>query len=106
VTSFNVDVHSFTMGFGPFQQGLLVVNIVHSGMTVSLHRSFISFYFMYDIDSLFVLVNFHQKFFVWFICYHSYGLNQTITLLNFIGSIVFFLFLYKYYHCLNIHVVH
>jgi hypothetical protein len=69
VTSFNVVMHSFTMGFGPSQQGLLALGIIHGGMTVSLHQSFISFYFMYNIDSLFVLINCYQKNVVWFICY-------------------------------------
>jgi len=35
-TSFNVVMHSLAIGFGPSQQGLLVVGIVYSGMMVSL----------------------------------------------------------------------
>ena len=73
-------MHSFTVGFEPSQQGLLAVGIVHSGMIVSLHRSFISSYFMYDIGRLFFELIVTQKKLYGSSIIIAYGLNQTITL--------------------------
>jgi hypothetical protein len=63
-TSFNVVLHHFTVKFKPAQQALLVVDDIHSRVTMDLKRYFLSSLYRYDIDnSLFIYLLLTSVFF-------------------------------------------
>jgi hypothetical protein len=49
----SIVVHPFIIRFEQFQQTLLVISNIHSGVTINLQQSFLSFPYKDDIVNLF-----------------------------------------------------
>jgi hypothetical protein len=84
-TSFDVVMYPFVVRFELSQQTLLVVGVVHGGMTMSLQRFFLSSSYMYDIDESFFSVNYCHMLFYCIYAIVAFNLNQIIKLTDLIG---------------------